>query len=104
MFVLRAQTSSGSTVLSPLKTMLLTSAQYGSTVAMKLTSASSNRGPYGWFRVGAACAEKSAFIPIAGFDRFENMERVWASATPDGSSARTSPNRTIRRISEILQG
>src|ERR1051326_2416171 len=93
----RTQTSSGSTP-SGAKTMLLVKVQYGSTTEMTLISASSNWNAYGWARLWAACAEKRAFMPIAGFARFENIDDVWPVANAGIASSTAHSHGDMRGL------
>src|SRR5260221_9762988 len=65
---------------------------------MRLISASSKCSPYGWFRLRAACAAKKAFIPIAGFARFENIDDVWADATAGAHSSAATRQASMRSL------
>jgi hypothetical protein len=83
--------------------MLADSVQYGSTTAIALSSASSNCGPYGWFSVGAACAENSALMPIAGFTRFENIVDCVCALASAGVNA-SAASRHVRAQSLMGRG
>src|SRR6266487_4502211 len=48
--------------------------------------------------LGAACPVKRAFIPIAGFARFENIDRVWAIASAGTHISTANKHASMRSL------